>query len=452
MKSAARHNNRLARFYHLGMKGMVLLGAFFCTTGALYANPALDHVAAGDVSIQQASGSTVVNQNSQKAIINWQSFNIGQSESTHFQQPAGGVALNRINGAQGPSSIYGRLTATGQIILMNPAGIYFGPTAYVNVGGMIATTGNMTDADFLQGNYRFSSVPSYSGSIINDGQIISHGLIALVAPQVVNNGLIQANMGNVILASGNAFTIDLTGDQLVNFTIDERPSGTQTGITNMGAIVANGGKILVTAQAAQGVLDNVINMQGTVQAQSVSQQNGEIVLSSDPNAGNVYVAATLDASGIIGGKVQITGYNILLDSPTVIDVRGEQGGGNITIGGNANAVVMAPQASLFADAITSGNGGNVTLFADHVIKAYGSISARGGAEGGDGGFIETSSHDFMDLSAIAVDLRAPLGQTGTWLIDPWNVTISTAATSAGAFSGASPNVFTPTATAATVNT
>ncbi|RDI36216.1 two-partner secretion domain-containing protein, partial [Aquicella lusitana] len=157
---------------YLCRKGIILLGTVFLVSSA-YSNPALDNVAAGQVSIQQAPNSTVINQSSQKAIINWKSFNIGQSESTHFQQPAGGVALNRISPTQGPSSIYGRLTATGQIILMNPAGIFFGPSAYVNVGGLIATTANISNQDFLNGNYRFTHVSPYSGSIINEGQIIA---------------------------------------------------------------------------------------------------------------------------------------------------------------------------------------------------------------------------------------------------------------------------------------
>src|SRR3990167_11401689 len=128
------------------------------------ANPVVDNVAAGDVTIQQTPGSTVVNQTSDKAIINWQSFNIGPNESTHFQQPAGGIALNRISPTQGASEIYGRLTATGQIILINPAGIYFGPSAYVDVGGLIPTTANITDQNFMNGIYQFSKVGPYSGS------------------------------------------------------------------------------------------------------------------------------------------------------------------------------------------------------------------------------------------------------------------------------------------------
>ena len=166
-------------------KTLVLVAAAFFTSSAL-ANPVLQNVGGGNVSIQQTSNSTVVNQSSQRAIINWQSFNIGSQESTHFQQPAGGIALNRISPTDGASQIYGRLSATGQIILVNPAGIYFGPSAVVNVGGLIATTANITDQNFMNGIYQFSKVEPYSGAIVNDGQIIAaqHGLIALVGPGV----------------------------------------------------------------------------------------------------------------------------------------------------------------------------------------------------------------------------------------------------------------------------
>ena len=91
------------------------------------ANPVINNVAAGKVTINQTTNSTVVNQASHKAIINWNSFNIGSQELTHFQQPNGGVALNRINSNAGAAQIFGRLTATGRIILIDPAGIYFGP-------------------------------------------------------------------------------------------------------------------------------------------------------------------------------------------------------------------------------------------------------------------------------------------------------------------------------------
>ena len=142
----------------------------FLLSTSIFANPVLNNISSGQVSIQQMPNSTVVNQSSQNAIINWQSFNIGAQESTRFQQPQGGIALNRINPSQGVSQIFGRLTATGQIILVNPAGIYFGPTSYVNVGGLIATTANISDQDFLNGYYHFANTSGIHGSIINSGQ------------------------------------------------------------------------------------------------------------------------------------------------------------------------------------------------------------------------------------------------------------------------------------------
>lgn len=445
-----------------------------CTSAS--ANPVVDHVSSGNVSIQQTPNSTVINQTSQKAIINWKSFNIGQSEATHFQQPAGGVALNRISPTQGASSIYGRLTATGQIILVNPAGIFFGPGAYVNVGGLIASTKDISDKNFLDGNYHFDGVSPYSGSIINQGQIIAadHGLVALIGDGVQNNGLIQANVGHVVLASGDAFTMSFAGNDLVHFSIDVKSTKAgvdqngnrlKDGVSNTGSIIANGGSILVSASAAQGVLDHMINLEGVAQARSVYQQNGEIILSGDADSGVVRVAAKLDASGKNktekGGNITITGHNILLDNNSSIDVSGDAGGGNIYIGGgvkgqgtlaHANATVMAPNTMILADAITQGDGGNVVLWSDYVTKAYGTISARGGALSGNGGFIETSSHNALDISGIRIDTRAANGLTGDWLLDPLNVNISTASTSNGGFSGGDPNIYSPTSTGANVNT
>src|SRR5215213_9465830 len=130
-------------------KGWFALVLSFLVISGSFANPVVGNVVSGNVSITQTPNTTTINQSSQKTIINWQSFNIGKEQATHFIQPAGGIALNRINPTQGASQIYGVLTATGQIILVNPAGIYFGPGAYVNVGGMIATTSNISDKNFL---------------------------------------------------------------------------------------------------------------------------------------------------------------------------------------------------------------------------------------------------------------------------------------------------------------
>jgi len=444
-------------------KGSLWLGAVFFI-GTLYANPVLNNVAAGHVSIQQAPNSTTIHQTSQKAIINWQSFNINANQSTHFQQPAGGIALNRINPTNGVSQIYGRLSATGEIILINPAGVFFGPSAYVNVGGLIATTANMSNNNFLHNHFIFDQASSYPGaSIINAGTLIAaqKGLIALVGDNVTNNGLIKADLGQIALASGSAFTISFAGNSMVNFAFTSHHSHSGS-VTNNGALIANGGEILVTAQQTANVLDNVINLHGKVEAKSVYQDNGDIVISGDPHGGVVNITADINASGKgvgqQGGTVNITGYDILLNSGTHIDASGAAGGGTVNVGGNehgqgvlpnANALVMEPGASINASAITKGNGGNVVLWSDNYTQAEGSILATGGSQGGNGGFVETSSHNILDAIGASVNTRAPNGTVGTWLLDPATVTISIGNDLNYTNTN---NVFTPTANPVTVNT
>lgn len=436
-------------------------------TASVFANPVLDHVSAGSATVQQTQSTTVVNQSSQRAVINWQSFNIGANESTHFQQPTGGVALNRISGSQGASQIYGRLTATGQIILVNPAGIYFGPSAYVNVGGLVAATANLSDQDFMSGNYKFTNATALAGSVINEGTIIAsqHGLVALVGSAVSNKGTIQADLGKVVLASGEAFTMSFAGNDMISFTIDsestkrgrdQNGNELSDGISNTGSIIAHGGSVMVTARAASGVLNNVINLAGVVEVKSVSQKNGVLILSGDPNNGVVRVAGRVDASGKQvgekGGSIDITGYNILLADGSLLDVSGDRGGGNINIGGNyqgvgplphANALVMTKNATILADAITSGHGGQVVLWSDYATKAYGNISAQGGALSGDGGLIETSSKGYLDIGGISINLRAAKGKTGNWLLDPADLTICSACTTTAILTG---DIFEPNGT------
>ena len=190
---------------------------------ASFANPQGGVVAAGSVTISSPSPNTMqIKQTTNKSIINWQSYNIGASEQVHYQQPgASSVSLNRINGGSGVSQIYGHLSSNGQVWLINPAGIYFGPSAHVNVGGLIATTSNIHDKYFLNGNYQFLNTSSLAGNVINDGTIIAaeHGLVALIGSNVTNNGMVRARLGNIVLASGNAYTMNFDGNDLINFQV-----------------------------------------------------------------------------------------------------------------------------------------------------------------------------------------------------------------------------------------
>ena len=211
-----------------------------------------------------------VNQATDKAVIDWRTFNINKGEVTQFRQPsASSITLNRVNPNYGASKIMGRMTANGQIWLVNPAGVFFGATAQVDAAGLLVTTANISNEDFMSGNYHFVQSPNWHGAVINNGNITiaDDGMAALVAPGVENNGVIQARLGKVALAAGNEFTVDFYGDQLINFGLGATvtqpavaPDGRvlTSGVSNSGKIFANGGKVLMTAQTAEGVLNNLI--------------------------------------------------------------------------------------------------------------------------------------------------------------------------------------------------
>ncbi|MES2219237.1 MAG: filamentous hemagglutinin N-terminal domain-containing protein, partial [Pseudomonadota bacterium] len=437
---------KIAAFFAEKIKILILIITAGMTVVA-YGNPVLNNVTAGNVNVTQSGNTVTVNQSTDKAIIQWNSFNIAAGEKTQFVQPnSGSVALNRINPTQGASQIYGSLTANGQVILVNAAGIHFGPGAMVNVGSLIASTSDIANANFLAGKLIFNVPSQYGGSIINEGtiQAADYGLVALLGTSVVNRGVIQARLGNIALGSGNAFTLDFNGDQLINFTVDAAATTAgvdqnghplANGISNTGSLLADGGKILVTAQVAQGVLDNVIDMQGVSQARSVGEQNGEIILSGGDNS-TVQVSGTLDASGKsngqTGGTVKVLGNQIHLTSTALIDASGDAGGGTALVGGNQhgagpeqNALNTSVDAGslINASAINTGNGGVAVAWADDTTIFNGLIKLNGGSISGNGGHAEVSGHQQIIIDTGFADVKAPHGKNGSLLLDPGDVVV-----------------------------
>ncbi len=219
---------------------LATLGSFLIWNLAV-ATPESGSVAQGSAVISQSGATTTVNQTSQNAVINWHSFDTASNEAVKFNQPnASSIALNRITSGT-PTSFAGQLTANGQVWILNPAGVLFTSTSKVDVGGLVASTLNMTDSDFMAKNYKLQQLPGVSqGSVINNGLITSHesGLVALVAPTVENNGTIVANMGNVLLASGTVATLDPYGDNLINFAPENY--AVEGSVTNNGKISTDG--------------------------------------------------------------------------------------------------------------------------------------------------------------------------------------------------------------------
>ncbi|MFN4194837.1 MAG: filamentous hemagglutinin N-terminal domain-containing protein [Thermosynechococcus sp.] len=290
----------------------------------------------GNVQFQtQGSDQLHILQRSDRAIINWQSFGIDAHEWVNFIQPSStAAALNRVTGNT-PSSIAGRLTANGQVFLINPNGIAFLPSSQVDVSGLVASTLNLSDGDFLAGRYSFHQVLGKPPtSIVNQGNISikDGGFAALIAPAVKNSGVIAANLGKVFLGSGTAATLDLYGDGLLSVTVDPQLAGQITDlygtplnalIDNSGTIRTPGGKVLLAAQAAGQIVDSVINISGTIEARHAENRNGTIVLSGG-NKGVVAIHGLLDVGGLQGGTVQVTGENIGLFGTAKIDASGDQ--------------------------------------------------------------------------------------------------------------------------------
>lgn len=393
-----------------------------------YANPTGAQVVSGSVSVNSPSaGQMNITQGTPNAIVNWSTFSIGAGESVTIAQPSATAALlNRVVGND-VSTIAGHLSANGRVFLVNPAGVIFAPGSSVNVGSMIASTLNVSDADFLAGRFRF--VGTSPTSVSNAGTLTAQdgGTIALLGGTVSNTGTVSARLGTVALGAGSDITVDFAGDGLTTLQINQGVAHALVG--NAGTLAADGGTVVMSAQTATALAGTVLNQQGVVRANSVAERDGHIFLDGGSN-GVTLVSGTLDATGgagLTGGRIDVTGHDVALLSGANVDASGDAGGGTVRFGGgaagadptirNADAVWMSSGAAIHADALTNGNGGHVVAYGDSVARLYGTMSAKGGAQGGNGGLVETSSRA-LDTTGLVVDASAPHGAGGTWLLDP----------------------------------
>ncbi len=421
-------------------------------------------VVSGSATIHNTSASQqLITQGSDKAIINWQGFSIGQGSSVQFAQPgAGSVVLNRVIGND-PSSIFGSLSANGQVFLVNPQGIYFSPGASLDVGGLVASTLNIRNEDFLAGRYIFNRDPGSPAntSVINDGLIRARdgGYVVLAGDYAANRGVVEARLGTVALASGAQVTLDMQGDSLINLAVNEKTVAKLAGVANSGELAAEGGRVMMTAAVARDLAGTVVNNTGTVRATGTVEKDGAIYLVGEggdvsaggslnvsgarggsvkiQSSGTTLVSGSVDAIGSAGkgGSVQVLGERAGLVDNAAIDASGTAGGGTVLVGGdyqgknpdvqNAQRTYVGADTTIRADATQNGDGGKVIVWADDVTRFAGHISAHGGAQGGDGGFAEVSGKESLVYQGSA-DLRAPQGTTGTLLLDPKNISITAA--------------------------
>jgi trimeric autotransporter adhesin len=357
-----------------------------------YALPANGTVVAGSATITGSSNNMTISQSSQNAALNWQSFNIGTGEAVHFVQPnSSSVALNRVLGAD-PSSILGTLSANGKVFIVNPNGILFGKGASVNVGGLVASTRNISDSDFMAGNYKFDGTGN--GSVLNQGTINADGgYVALLGASVSNEGTINARLGTVALAAGNAITLDVAGDGLLNVAVDQ--GSVNALVQNGGMIQADGGQVLLTAQAAGTLLQTVVNNTGIIQAQTIENHNGTIKLLGDMQSGTVNVGGKLDASapnGGNGGAIETSAAHVKVQDNARITTAATQGlTGSWLIDPTDFTIAAAGGDMTGATLTTSLAGGNVAILSTN---------------GGSGSAGDVNVNDSVTWSANKLTLNA----------------------------------------------
>ena len=375
-------------------------------------------VARGSATIgTPADGAMTVTQSSDRAIINWQSFSIGDGNRVDIRQPdARSVLLNRVTG-ETTSTIAGSLNANGQVFLINPNGIQITSTGTVRAAGFVASTLDIGDDDFMRGDI---VVTGRGGRVANAGTIaiVRGGYAALIGGQVDNSGLIHAPLGRVALGAGPRATLDLAGDGFLQVALPAADAG---GIAMSGRISADGGSVILSAASAVDAARHIVNLTGVIEARGVGGTNGAVTLT--------------------GGDIRLAG--------AAIDVSGAGGGGSVRIGGDrqgrgalahARTVEIDAATRIRADAIGSGDGGDVTIWSDEATRFAGAISARG-ARKGSGGQAEVSSAGLLDYRGTA-DLTGVA--FGTLLLDPYNITISSGADS-------NPDGFTPTGADSVIN-
>lgn len=409
------------------------------------AGPLSGTVAAGTADITSPSATqTLVTQTTQRAVINWNSFDLAQGESIVFQQPsANAITLNRVTGGT-TSVIAGSVTANGGVFLLNPRGVLVTAGATIDVNSLVMTTAALGDQDFMDGRYVFDGGAQPGSVIANEGAITvgQAGLAALVGLSTRNSGVITARLGTVALAAGTGFTLDIGGDGLFSFDLTGALDQASLGqaptalVSNSGTVRADGGTVLLTAAQASRVVENAISIGGVIEANSASAVEGAIIL--EAAVGDVSItgraAAVGDNIGERGGTVTARVEAVTVASGGTISVEGDAGGGSIAVGDavgtvtadRVKSITIAEGGSVLASATRAGAGGQVTLAAETALAHAGQTKANGAAGTvGKGGSITMLSRGTTTVAGTVTAQAATGATRGKWTLTTGSVEVAT---------------------------
>ena len=399
-------------------------------SGTAQALPQGGQVVAGDAHITVSGDTMNIQQDSQRAIINFQSFDVGGQQTVNFQQPgADAVALNRVLG-NNLSEIHGTINANGQVYLINPNGVLFGNGAQVDVGGLVVTTLDIADRDFLAGRDAFAGAAT--GRVENRGTINAQGRVVLLAPEVINRGDIAVPGGDITLHASRQALLHAPGSE-IPILVDASDFVGQ--VNNEGSLQAGRVVMVLDGTSQRDVLDAAINNSGLVRATYASGAGGVIELHAP--GGDVVNSGSLNAGALEGhgGQVEIDAERVFQGGAISTVGAGVGDGGDIHVSAR-DAIIMHTGSHINASAGDQGDAGDVLVISEQGtwFTDEASITARGGETSGDGGFVEVSGHEFVSVAG-AVDVGANQGEGGLWFIDPTDITITTNTNSNTAFTG-----------------
>ncbi len=393
--------------------------------GPAFSLPQGENVVNGTASFVTSGNNMVINQTTERAIIEYNSFSIGALETVRFEQPnAASIALNRVIGVD-PSSILGSLNSNGQIFLINPNGVIFGADSKVDTAGLVASTLDISNADFLNDDWTFSGT---GGSVINYGNININkpgGYAVLLGSYVKNEGYIVANLASIALASGELMTLSLDAEGLIQVVIDEatsiNPEESSAAVENTGTLKAGAGRtigsrILLTAEVVDNVFDQAINTTGIIEAKTLRTLDGQIAL-----------LANQDIS--VGG--QVTGGTVEVES-TEGNVTHE-GGSLVEVGHNTFRGYAGENYTFANDAIINSEN-DVDIFAGLDLlftsgegdDAEAVITGRNIFLTADQGSIEQESGGYA-VQGQTLSILAAQGISGTGPNDGLNVAVGNVA-------------------------
>ncbi len=414
--------------------GLLLTLAMYSSASA---QPSGGAVVDGSATIAALPGGVNVTQQSDRAVINWQSFSVDAGQFANFNLPnASSAVLNRVTTPGLPSEIFGSINSNGHVFLINPAGIMVGPTGVINTQGFTASTLDLPNSQFMQGG-ELHFQGTAPGSVINKGTIFTGaGGATLIGGSVVNEGTIVSEGGSVTLIAGNDVKLTAAGTY-----IQADMQTLMNGVSEYAGVINNAGTIRATGAAKIGGEVYLVNPNGKVLQQGLiaaQKQNEAGQLAGGAvkiNAAEAEIGGVIQASGVTGGSVEITGDEVILAGAT-IDASGDTAGGSVRIGGglqgndsnvkNANNTSVDAASKIAVDARQAGNAGSVVIWSNNKTDFAGQINARALGISGNGGFAEVSGKQTLGFSG-RVDLRGGvLGHNGTLLLDPTDFVIGAA--------------------------